>query len=150
MTTNKPLILHRTTATEGESVQRRKGTLVAYDDDSVISGAYCNSYSYIYIARTRVQYSSPTNSPNHNCSSGTIAFASITMLYSSQFPVAICMIATNAWPRQKFSIRSSVCSLRIRRRGRRTRIYHRVSHPDADMEAANKEVAKNVLLTSGK
>ena len=35
-TTTKPLILHRTTATEGGSVQQRKDTEVAYDADLVV------------------------------------------------------------------------------------------------------------------
>ena len=64
----------------------------------------CNS------CRTRVHYSSPsTNSPNHNCSSGTITFAvSLCFIARNQFPVGI--LATNLWHRQKFFIPSSVCA----------------------------------------
>ena len=70
---------------------------------SSLPGTDCNSY-------THVHYSSPsTNSPNHNCSSGTITFAvSLCFLARNQFPVGI--LATNPWHRQTFFIRSSVCA----------------------------------------
>ena len=84
--------------------------------------------------------------PNRTAAVGQAPLqVSLRFIAQNQFPVAICMIATNAWPQQKFSIRSFVSGLRIRRRGLRTRINHRVSHPDAEMEAANKEVAEKCL-----
>ena len=50
----------------------------------------------------------------------------------------------------KFAIRSSIWGVQIKRCRCSIKINHRISPPETDMEAANKEAAEECLLKTGR
>ena len=103
-TIKKPLILHRTTATDGESVQWRNDMEVACDADLVNSALAAIGLVHYNSWLDYVHYnSSSTSSPNHNCSGEQLHVQVCLCFYSSQsVSCGMHMFAHNLAPEGAF------------------------------------------------